>query len=268
MSALEIELGPAGAQEEFRIEREVIVPPYEPGARAQDEPLIELSGEDIILEPGDEPLDGFEIVLGEPIDTENVVRRRGDELGLVLRAFAEDLPVLRAGPPTLALSVATALMNMGCEVDEENVRILRTASLRDLVRPLPPDVAGTMAASAAHAMASSLAPHVVTSAGDMLRTRFGQAIADAIGHDGCSDLGTQLTREVTEPFRRRCQAHDDHLADLGWRPMHEAFRLYIGFTLAGMQAERGLVAPFVEFIKNGHFPLGFLKDRTFLVITG
>lgn len=268
MSALEIELGPAGVQEEFRITREVIVPPYEPGARAQDEPLIELSGDDIVLETDDEPFGDIEVVVGEPIEQLNVVRQRADEVALVLRAFAEDLPVPQAGPPTLALSVATALMNIGCEIGEEHVRILRAGGLREFARPMPADVGEAIVRGANHAAAVALAPHVIARADDLLHARFDKAMGDALGEDACIDLSTQLREMVTTRFRQRCAERGDFLADMAWKPMHAAFRLYIGFTLAGLRAERGLVAPFVELIKNGHFPMGFLKDRTFLVITG
>lgn len=268
MSALDIELGPAGAQEEFRIEREVIVPPYEPGARAQDEPLIELSSEDIMLDPDDEPLGDIDVIVGEPIEPQNVVRQRADEVALVLRALAEDLPVLRAGPPTLALSVATALMNIGCEVDEEHVRILRTHALREFARPMPTGVDDAISRAANQAAAAALAPHVIARTDDLLHARFEKAMGDALGDDACIDLSTQLREMVTARFRQRCAERGDLLADMAWKPMHAAFRLYIGFTLAGLRAERSLIAPFVELIKNGHFPMGFLKDRTFLVITG
>lgn len=267
MSALDIDMESLGS-DGIRIAQGIIVPPYEPGAPADGPPVIELGEGDVALELDDGREDGIEVVLGEPIEEENIVRQRAGELNLVVAAFADDMPVLRHGPPTLALSVATALKNLGCDIDEENVRIMRTDALRETARPLPAGMASMVAANAAQAMALAIAPQIAADTGDLLHARFGQAIAEAIGHDGCCDLGALLMRSVTSPFRQRCHERGDHLADLVWKPLHEAFRLYIGFTLAGAQAERGLVAPFVECIKNGHFPIGFLKDRTFLVITG
>lgn len=266
MSALDIEMVTASSGELCGTGA-VIVPPYEPGAPTDGPPLIELAEEDIELD--DEPLGDIDIIVGEPIEQRpHIVRQRADEVGLVLRALAEDLPVLRAGPSTLPLSVATALMNIGCEIGEEHVRILRTDALREFARPLPAGVDEAISRCTNHAAAAALAPHVIARADDLLHARFEKAMGDALGDDACIDLSTQLREMVTARFRQRCVDRGDFLADMAWKPMHAAFRLYIGFTLAGLRAERGLVAPFVELIKNGHFPIGFLKDRTFLVITG
>lgn len=266
MSALEIELGPAGAQCNVRVEHGVIVPPYEPGAPADGPPIIELTEGDEALDLDDEPLGDIDVIVGEPI--EHLVAERRHELTLVTRAIAEDLPAPR--PPTreLPLSVATALMNLGCDMRDENVRTVSIEHLRMFARQMPMDASRDALAAMGRTAAESLGLQLAVTAGDLLHSRFGDALVRELGHDACCALSEMLMREVTMPFRQACLAANDPLADLAWRSWHDAHRVHIGLTLTGRHAEKPLVTPFIEMFRRGHFPVGFLKDRTFLVITG
>ena len=266
MSALEIELGPAGAQGNIRVEHGVIVPPYEPGVPADGPPIIELAEEDKALDLDDEPLGDIDVIVGEPI--EHLVAERCHELTLVTRAIAEDLPMPKPATRELALSVATALMNLGCDMRDENVRTVSIEHLRMFARQMPMDAASVTLAAMGKIAAEALGLQVTATAGDLLHSRFGDVLARELGHDACCALSEMLMRDVTMPFRRACLAANDPLADLAWRSWHDAHRVHIGLTLTARHAEKPLVTPFIEMFRRGHFPVGFLKDHTFLVITG
>lgn len=236
----------------------VIVTPYE---RAEPQFAVTIE-----LEEGDEAHDDVPVVMGAGIEETDLVRENAAEIALVLAAHAADQPDLKNETKCLAMNVATSLMNLGCTVGAEQVRVLSYASLSQFFGQLPSSMRGESQARVAGYVAHVLGGRMVMTMADMLHVRLGADLADAIGPAACAELDEAVARKVTMPFLQRRTSPADHFGENVWKSFHEALRLQVGFTLAGMKAQRDLVSPFLELFAQGNFPLGLLDDETFLVL--
>jgi len=227
------------------------------------EEIMELGDEDVIVD--DET--GIHIVVGKPVEESNIVAEKRFEIDLVVNAFAAELPVPTDAIDSLEMSVATAFLNLGRDMGPEQVRVVSSRDLMRFASQLPQPAAMSALSRMESATAEALLDEMAEPTGDALFAVMGERLLKAIGHDACSDLAEIIARAITVPLMARRTWLADHFGDRLWRSYHEALRLYIGFTLAGRRNDAETVAPFVHYFRNGNFPIGTLKDGTFLMVT-
>ena len=248
--------GATDAPQQMR--QDVIVPPYGDEA-SPDAVAIDLADEDILNSE-------IPIVAGELTVPPTMMMEHAEEIALVLGTYAADQPNLTAEKDGLANGVAAALVNLGCKVDAEQVRIISCAPISRFAGLMPAEAGRDLASRFGADLANVIGKHTALSMADMLNTRLGAELVEAIGHDACRDLGDAIMQTVTKPLLQRKTSVGDDLGELLWKSYHEALRFQIGFTLAGLKAERGLVSPFLELYTYGNFPIGYLEDDSFLVM--
>ncbi|HTK04253.1 MAG TPA: hypothetical protein VL500_01615 [Candidatus Eisenbacteria bacterium] len=233
------------------------------GDDAVEMATLDLCDEDIATD--DET--GLRIVVGHPIDLPNLVAEKRTEIDLVVSAHAAEDTTPKDAIDSLEMSVATAFLNLGKDMGPEQVRVVSGGELCRFASQLPRSIALDALAGMEAAAAQALLAELAEPTGDTLFMILGERLRSIIGHDGCRELSGIIAREITVPLMARRTWLADHFGDRLWRSYHEALCLHIGFTLAGRRADADLVAPFVQYFRNGNFPVGTLKDGTFLVIT-
>lgn len=240
---------------------QVFVPRCEDGD-AEKEAIL-LCDEDILT---DDDM-GFRIVVGRPIDLSNIVAEKRSEIDLVVSAYAAEQIVPKDAIDSLEMSVATAFLNLGKVMGPEQVRVVSAAALCRFASQLPQPIALAALAKMEAAAAGSLLAELAEPTGDTLFGILGERLRSIIGHEGCRELSAVIAGQVIVPLMARRTWLADHFGDKLWLSYHEALCLHIGFTLAGRRADAELVEPFVQYFRFGNFPVGTLKDGTFLVIT-
>ncbi len=222
-------------------------------------------GDDGILALG---ADDFEIVLGEPItEPEDVLAKNAEDIAFVLAGFQGRIPRLGPRLPDVEVRTAAALLDAGRAVGAERVRVIGLGALRSLEDALPDLVAADLRPALEAALARVAGAAVVLPLGDALNESLSAPLAEILGDETDARLAEAVWERVTFGYMKDGGGLPDAFAELAWKSLHHALRFQIGFTLAGMPSHRDTAGAFVDLFERGNFPLGYMADGSFLVLT-
>ncbi|MEY4745320.1 MAG: hypothetical protein RL272_1265 [Candidatus Parcubacteria bacterium] len=213
--------------------------------------------------------DGIDVVLGEAVDPPglNVVQRHDHEIDIVLAAFRGRKPSLARPAADVAARVAAALLDIGHAMGDGQVRVISLGDLGRFAALMPADASAGIAEALHEAFAKSAVPAVAKPLAAALDEAFAAPLEEIIGPDACSELAGTIWDEVITGYLETRDGPADGFAEIAWASLHRALHFQIGFTLAEMPSHRNSAAALLGLFTGGIFPLGFLRDGSFLVLT-